>query len=140
MGNYWPMEKNTVARQSQNPASPNNHPIAKQLAANDRELLHQFERVSKSIGISDGNLIAFLGTRENNESKIYPIIESQQLEHQLIGVSTLKLPRQIEQKLANEGWKINSQKQFVSVPQPNGARKTIPIGMLNCQFVGRETF
>ena len=139
-GRYWPNTSQNLVDSRVQTNAGYQHPLAQELAQKDRALRLQFEKATQAIGISDGRLIAFLGTYHDEKSQVFPIIESEQLAQQLAGVSEPKLPKTVEQELARKGWKVDSQKQFVSIPQRNGDRKTIPIGMLNYQFVGRETF
>ena len=93
-----------------------------------------------AIGVPDARIIAFLGTRENQKPRVYPVIESEELTKQLINVESPRLPQATKNKLARQGWKVTRQKQLVAVQQEDGSRKTYPIEMLNYEFVGQETY
>lgn len=114
------------------------HPIWKQLVDEDPALVAQFDW--NAAGIADGRVIAFVGTTEDDRSILYPIIESPELTSQLVEVEPPRLPPKAARDLARQGWRVKSQKQLVAIEQKDGTRTTYPIGMLNYQFIGRETF
>lgn len=130
---------NSVVNDLEAPTLPA-HPIVHQLAASDPVLLQMLETTRQQVGVSDAQVIAFLSTIENDRSRVYPIIESRSLAKYLNEFTAPKVPIGMARHLAQKGWKVNSQKQFVSVKHPGGKQQTIPVGMLNYQFIGNETF
>ena len=137
VGRSWTGPTIAEVRRGVEPAM---HPLAEKIRANDPSVIREITMAVNSIGVEDSELIALVGMEQNNRTLVYPVIQSVELQNQIINLAPPELPRVIAKKMQAIGWQVDLRKHFVSFNHPNGKRQTVPIGMLNYQYVGRETY
>lgn len=112
--------------------------FAMQLENKDPKLLSQIRLAE--LGVPEGKLIAFIGTSRENQTRVYPVFESAELEKKLVDFEVPRPPSEFANQLKKTGWRVKAQKQLVSVQAEDGTRRTLPVGKLNYQYIGREVF
>ncbi len=106
----------------------------------DPELVRQANLAMESTGVVEFELVAFVKIGDASQTRVYPLIRSAELSQKMNEMPKPKLPDKITQELQRSGWNLRTHQQFVSFDFPNGIRQTMPVGMLNYSYVGRETF
>lgn len=139
-GNAMPHNTTKPALADVMPRMNLDDPISQMVRENDPDFSRRIQIAMDSTGVSDSEIVALVGIQSENRADIVPIIKSEQLARQLIQIRDPQIPRKLASQLAQGGWHVRSQKQFVSIVKPNGETQTLPVGMLNYHFVGRETY
>lgn len=117
------------------------NPLTQKLVDEDPEFFHRLSLAVNSIDVADSTLIAFVGMQnENNRSEVYPVIQSLELQKQIVGMPPPNVPRHVANQLERQGWRVEEKRHFVSLNLPDGKSRIVPVGMLNYHFVGRQTF
>jgi len=104
------------------------------------ELLASLDRTLGGIGIKDGKIMAVVSLTIGSEQVMIPVIESETLRTQVEAMPPVVIPAGLPEKLARSGYRLQPNRQFLSVNRQDGTNEVMPMNMLDCRYVGKAIF